>query len=60
MKSYTYHGKSNLTFTHEGKDYLVHGAGPHDLPEEAQIVTTHTGRGTLVESNKVKKSNPEK
>jgi hypothetical protein len=49
MKNYTYYGTSNLTFTHGDRDYLVTGAGPHELPEEADIVQSHVSRGTLIE-----------
>lgn len=48
MKKYTYNGTTNLAFTYKGQDYLVHGAGPHDLPEDAAIVKTHLRRGKLV------------
>lgn len=51
MKKYKYLGKSNLSFTHDKKDYLVHGPGPHELPETAEPVKVHAARGHLVEVN---------
>lgn len=64
MKKYNYTGTSTLSFTHEKTDYLVHGPGPHDLPEDAAIVKTHEKRKTLVaipdspdNTTKVKNSN---
>lgn len=63
MKNYTYTGTSNLTFSFNDKDYLIHGHGPHDLPEDAPVVKSNITRGKLVltpDQTKVKKSNPEK
>lgn len=48
MKSYIYKGKSNLTFSHGKEDFLIHGEGPHDLPEESPIVKSNVTRGKLV------------
>lgn len=52
MKKYTYNGTSTLAFTHEEKDYLVHGKGPHSLPEESQQVISAVGLSLLVEKEK--------
>jgi hypothetical protein len=49
MKKYIYNGDSNLTFSFEGNDYLVSGAGPHELPSDAQIVQRHIARGSLID-----------
>jgi hypothetical protein len=48
MKKYTYSGTSNLAFSFEGKDYLVYGHGPHQLPEEAPVVKSNVSLGNLV------------
>ena len=48
MKKYTYSGTSNLTFSHAGKDYLVYGPGPHELPEDADIVKSNVAFGKLL------------
>lgn len=67
MKKYNYTGKTNLSFTHEKNDYLVHGPGPHELPEDAHIVKTHVKRGSLIaladtpeNVTKIKNANEEK
>lgn len=61
MKKYLYNGTSIFSFTNEGKDYLVHGSGPHSLPEAAPQVISAVGLGLLVEQIKETKENqPEK
>lgn len=59
MKSYNYSGKSTLAFTHNGNDYLAYGDGPHELPEDADIVKTLVAKQVLTEAKetKVKNSN---
>ncbi len=49
MKSYKYKGATAITFTHEGKDYLVHGGGPHDLPETHPTVISLEKQGVFTE-----------
>lgn len=57
MKKYNYYGNSTLSFSHkEGEkenDFLASGTGPHELPEDAEIVKTHVALGTLVEVDEV-------
>ena len=57
MKNYKYLGKSTLAFTHDNQDYLAYGVGPHDLPEDADIVKTLVAKVVLVETS-VKETNP--
>ncbi len=48
MKKYTYTGTSILSFSFEDKDFVVFGAGPHDLPESSPIVQSNIAVGNLV------------
>lgn len=49
MKKYSYTGTSTLSFTFEGKDYVVSGTGPHKLPSESPVVEALSQKGDLVE-----------
>lgn len=51
MKKYKYLGTSILSFTHGENDFIIHGTGPHDLPEEADIVKVNVARGVLVDAD---------
>jgi len=58
MKKFTYTGTSILSFSFEGKDFVVFGDGPHELPEASSVVQSNIAVGTLVLFADEKSANP--
>lgn len=62
MKKFEYYGSGTLSFTHLKQDFIIHGVGPHELPEENELVASLVAQKLLIElkeekipTNKLKK-----
>jgi len=49
MKNFNYTGLGTLSFTHQNLDYVVHGSGPHELPEGSELVDSLVKQQLLTE-----------
>jgi len=49
MKKFNYNGNGILAFTHQEIDYVIHESGPHNLPEESDIVKSLEAQKLLLE-----------
>lgn len=49
MKKFNYNGNGILSFTHQQKDYVIHENGPHQLPEESDLVKSLVTQKLLIE-----------
>ncbi|KQC02095.1 hypothetical protein [Pedobacter sp. Hv1] len=49
MKKFKYNGSGQLAFTHQGFDFVIHESGPHDLPNENELVISLVKQGLLTE-----------
>ena len=57
MKAYRYNRSGILSFSWNGKDYIMYEAGPHKLPSESPRVQSLIKQGVLSEVSKSKKVN---
>lgn len=49
MKKFKYNGSGQLAFTHQGFDFVIHESGPHDLPNDNELVISLVKQGLLIE-----------
>lgn len=49
MKNFNYNGKGTLSFTHLNHDFVIHEVGPHQLPEDSELVKSLVSQSLLTE-----------
>jgi hypothetical protein len=49
MRRFNYTGNGMLAFTHHDTDYVIHNQGPHELPEDSEIVKSLTAQKLLIQ-----------
>lgn len=54
MVKFNYNGSGLLSFSHNERDYIIHGEGPHFLPTESDLVISLLKQGLLTEVSEIK------
>lgn len=49
MKKFNYNASGILSFTHQNKDYVINGIGPHNLPEDNLLVISLKAQKIITE-----------
>lgn len=55
MKKFNLIISGTLSFKHDHKDYIITGAGPHELPSDNKLVQSLVAQGALIPCPTLKK-----